>query len=133
MDQKSTAVSDADRLRSLSGILVFLRRSLEVAALSRDARHHRRDQGMAEPGSNLRTFALYRGILQAHRGERLGSDACVFSGDSARGTGCPVSRVVEKIQRSWISRIRNVTADPYPRVGSTGHRHVHRDGIGGDL
>ena len=71
--QEPAAVPDADRLRSLPGLLVSGGRSLEAAALPRDAGHHRRDQGMAQPRPDLRPVALYRRSTTSTSGSASGA------------------------------------------------------------
>ncbi len=58
LDQQSAAVPHAHRLRSLHELLVPVGRSLEAAALSRDAGHHDGAQGVGVAEPDVRAFLL---------------------------------------------------------------------------
>src|SRR3954470_10239408 len=129
--EEPAALPDADRLRALSRHLVSRGRSVEAAALSRDAGSHDGGEGVVLAVADLRPFALYRGVLQAHRGVGVARDAGVLPRYRARRHLRPAPRLVAALPRIRLPGVRDAAADPDPRLGAARHRHVHRHRVGG--
>src|SRR5207247_11198023 len=101
------------------GVLVLGGRSLEAAALSRDARPYDRGQRVAVAFADLRPFSLHRGVLPAHRDVGLAGGAGVLPRHRARRAGRAAARLVAHLQGIRVPGIRDAAADSDPDRKST--------------
>src|SRR5215510_16220375 len=108
MAEEPSPVSDAAWVRAFLCLLVSDGRGLEASALFADARADHGHQRMVKPGSNLRTFDLFAGILSAHLGQLAASCHRLSARHRDRRAARTLLGMVAEVQGVCLSRFRTL-------------------------
>src|SRR5271170_7523796 len=98
MAAQPASISDADRIRTVSRILVLRCRRLEAAALRAASRTRQRCQRMVQQEPLVRNLDLHARLLFGYLGERASRSDRIRTSNGARYSSGFVSRMVEDVQ-----------------------------------